>query len=561
MAIDLLHLFSQNRPNAAAGEKSEAVSTAEQNYQILKAVRSLQAGQTLRGEILSVQGEEVQLAIMKDTVISAKLDQSLNLSAGTMMTFQVKSNNSKGIAIRPLFTNTAVDPNVTKALSLAGLPEQPRSIEMVQTLMERGLPIDKNSLQSLYRELSLFQEASVGDMISLHQMEIPVTEENLQQFALYENNNHFLGDTFTEIGQQIGNQIEQWISQGDLESLTGFVTELQSLFTENTVQEGILPGEALTAGEEGSTVLEGALQNGEKSGGSLSEITTSGEKVLISEEALFAKGQTGESSLEKAEVLKSGKQSEAEVSSETGKESAAKKGLEKASMEAPSWEKLLELITKEKHPAKAASMFKELWNRETKNQWLLEPEAVAEKEKVEKFYEKLQQQTGRLEEMVNQYAGKESAIGKAVQNTNANLEFMNQMNQMYAYVQLPLKLSEGKTNGELYVYTNKKNLAKKEEKVTALLHLSMEHLGDMDIFVALEQSKVNTKFYLEKEEFLDFLEERMPLLTERLNKRGYECDIQASVREEKTEASMLHKILDNKNKNVLLSAKGFDVRA
>lgn len=559
MAIDLLHLFSGNRQPAVTGEKGETAATAEQNYQILKAVRSLQAGQTLRGEILSVQGDEVQIALMKDAVISAKLDQSLNLSAGTMMTFQVKSNTGKGLAIRPLFTNTAVDPNVTKALNLAGLPEQPRTIELVQTLMERGLPIDKNSLQLFYREAALFSQAPVGDIISLHQMGIPVTEENLQQFALYESNNHFLADTFGEIGQQLEGQIEQWLSQGDLEGLKGFLTELQGLFAEgegeNTVSKDSLSGEALPKGD---MAPEASFGKGEVLGTPSEEAGILG-KAVISEEAFLLQEKAEGIFTEKEAAPEAGKQA---AESTLGEKAAVDKGsAEQSTLNNFSWEKLLELVTKEKDPGKAVSMFRELWNRETKNQWLMEPEAVADKEKVQKFYERLQRQTGQLEEIVHHYAGKESAAGKAVQNTVSNLEFMNQMNQMYAYVQLPLKMSEGRNNGELYVYTNKRNLAKEEGRVTALLHLSMEHLGDMDIFVALEQAKVNTKFYLEKEEFLDFLTERMHLLTERLNKRGYECDIQAGIREETEENSVITKMLENKNKTVLLSTQSFDVRA
>lgn len=49
-----------------------------------------------------------------------------------------------------------------------------------------------------------------------------------------------------------------------------------------------------------------------------------------------------------------------------------------------------------------------------------------------------------------------------------NVNFLNQMNQMYAYIQLPFKLSESNAHGELYVYSNKRNLAQKEGEVSAL---------------------------------------------------------------------------------------------
>ena len=39
---------------------------------------------------------------------------------------------------------------------------------------------------------------------------------------------------------------------------------------------------------------------------------------------------------------------------------------------------------------------------------------------------------------------------------HSNVEFMNQVNQMYTYAQIPLKMSGQHASGELFVYTNKK---------------------------------------------------------------------------------------------------------
>ena len=82
----------------------------------------------------------------------------------------------------------------------------------------------------------------------------------------------------------------------------------------------------------------------------------------------------------------------------------------------------------------------------------------------------------------------------------------------------------------------------------------------MDVYVAMENLRVNTQFYLENEEFLDFLEERMHILTERLNKRGYECSIQTNLRKSDEAEPMISKIAD-KGQKILLSTQAFDVRA
>ncbi|MDY5700856.1 MAG: hypothetical protein SPK68_07175, partial [Lachnospiraceae bacterium] len=188
MAIDLLNSFLQKGQSVAAQAKSDSThktTQAPQNMQIMRAIRALQAGQTIQGEVLSVKGDEVQLAVLNQMILDARLEQSMNLTPGTLMAFQIKSNNSAGLSLMPLFTNTAVDPNAMKALDMAGIPLNDRTLEMVQTLMQRGLPIDRQSLQEVYRELVAFKDARPADIISLRQMNMPVTAENLQQLSLY----------------------------------------------------------------------------------------------------------------------------------------------------------------------------------------------------------------------------------------------------------------------------------------------------------------------------------------------------------------------------------------
>ena len=87
-------------------------------------------------------------------------------------------------------------------------------------------------------------------------------------------------------------------------------------------------------------------------------------------------------------------------------------------------------------------------------------------------------------------------------------------------------------NGELYVYTNKKSLANKDGNFSALLHLDMEHLGPMDVYVTMrDYTKVNTNFYLESEEMLDFISAHIDELTRRLTEKGYNTSTKVTQKE------------------------------
>ena len=196
--------------------------------------------------------------------------------------------------------------------------------------------------------------------------------------------------------------------------------------------------------------------------------------------------------------------------------------------------------------------------------FLLTPDEVGEDGQVEKLYERLDSQLSRMNQALQGMAKENPALSQSIQNLSSNVEFMNQLNQMFTYVQLPLKLSEQEAAGELYVYTNKKNLAKKDGQVSALLHLDLKHLGEIDIHVSLRDSHVSTKFCLSDEKALDLVAANIDTLNQRLMKRGYSMD--ASFEQKDQAQHPIDEMLDRDKKvsskeKVLISSSSFDARA
>ena len=181
-----------------------------------------------------------------------------------------------------------------------------------------------------------------------------------------------------------------------------------------------------------------------------------------------------------------------------------------------------------------------------------------------KVYEKIIKSLHTLNENLQQSGTANTALQESITNLSENIDFMNQLNQMYTYVQLPLKMQNGEKNGELYVFTNKRSLAEKDGEVSALLHLTMEHLGPLDVYVKMNQGKVSTEFTVEKEETLLFLEKNMSILTDRLQKRGYDISCKMKVKDEAGEPENPVERLLTEKQNGTLSVHAqyaFDVRA
>ena len=123
---------------------------------------------------------------------------------------------------------------------------------------------------------------------------------------------------------------------------------------------------------------------------------------------------------------------------------------------------------------------------------------------------------------------------KTIENFKNNIDFMNELNKNLMFFQMPIKFSDSEGNGELYVFTNKKNLKYDPDNISALLHLDMENLGPLDVFVKLQQGQnLTTNFILESDEMLDFVYSHIDKLEKRLSELGYNTHFEMNVKENK----------------------------
>ena len=175
-----------------------------------------------------------------------------------------------------------------------------------------------------------------------------------------------------------------------------------------------------------------------------------------------------------------------------------------------------------------------LKNRAEK-QWLLEPEQLREASKVSDLYERLDHQMKQMENVMKAAGVTQNSFVQTAADIRSNVEFMNQINQFYTYVQLPLKLSGQNASGDLYVYTNKKKLNDPEAELTAFLHLDLDNLGSTDVSIRMKDKNVKTNFYIADDASYDLIEKHLPVLEKRLAQKGYRCSITMSKEEKKVE--------------------------
>lgn len=166
-------------------------------------------------------------------------------------------------------------------------------------------------------------------------------------------------------------------------------------------------------------------------------------------------------------------------------------------------------------------------------QWLLKPEELKTEHKVEELYERLDRQLNQMEKVLKEFGQNTQQLTNTAANVRENIQFMNQINQTYAYVQIPLKLAGQNAHSDLYVYTDKRKARQKDGELTAFLHLDLEHLGSTDVSIKMHQKKVATNFYLKDDVSYQLLLEHLDELEQRLMEKGYHAKIHVENQEEK----------------------------
>lgn len=640
--MSIIQNLTQNRPVVQVDGRIVNQNAAKSQ----ESLRSLETGERLSGKIISMSDENgvknAQIRLGDNTVISAKLQDGMYLKEGQNISFEVRGTSGQ-ITLTPLYENTSIDPTALKALNAAGIEVTQDTVNMVRTMMQNGMGIDKESLNEMYQLVNSHPETDATSLIQMKALDIPVTEENIQQFESYKNYEHQVVETMKSIMDDLPDAYNLLVQNGEgqkANDLYGGILDMLSKGAEH-MEQTIVRGDSVeqTLAQNGAPVLD--PETGEVINNAKSETIISGEnadKTMQQSEQNAVGTDKPITDALKTELLED---DAANVNSlETGKDGAkaedvngqnarllpediaAGRGDEKAAINdsalsqkivlgndfakiirelsintGASGDEIQKLIAQAQSGKSAQidqmALIKELadaykslahssegadaafskvfgnneYNKLMKNvmqeEWLLRPDDVSIKENVENLYARLNSQAKQLTQQLTESLGADSKVAQSAMNLQNNIDFMNQINQMFHYVQLPLKMADQDAHGDLYVYSNGKKKFEPGDTVSAILHLDMDNLGPIDVYVKMRDMNVKTNFYVADDSVLDLIEEHIGELNERLNKRGYTMEAKMMLhtdQDENSEDPPVSSLLDSK-KTAFLSTTSFDARA
>lgn len=577
MSFDLAGLLQRNTQNTLSGLSSSAsAGRTDMSGKTADGAQagSLTVGSAISGQVIKVEGDTVYVKLPSE-VLTAKLQEGVNLQSGQSVTFAVSGISDKQITLQALFQNSAQTQVLGKALEQAGIAQTADSLSMVDAMMREGMSVDKNSLWQMYRQVLDHPQTTGENIVLMNRLQIPVNDLTAAQFQNLQNANGQLAQAANTLTDSLFAEFTDMAVQSPQEA-TAFMKELVLLLGKSSQTE---------AGQVGALPLEGQEVPGDVQPADGNQQPAAGNSTGQTDAAgQPAGGQTAENGVDawlafdgQVQAESDGRQVQAEayggrlqgsnaeklstdgqvVSSETAENSSR-----------PGVDSLAELMksdlftkgdTRQLLRLFASKEFRSLLTEQMRENFLLKPEMVADKEEVEQFFTKLREQVSRLAQTVSETGKAQTQLFTQTNQLRENLDFLHQLSQTMQYVQLPLRMAGQETTGDLYVYANKKGLTK-EDSISAFLHLDMEHLGPVDVYVAMQNRKVNTHFYLQDDAMIDFIQAHIHLLNERLEQKGYQ--MQTEVSQKDTPSKVTEEMRkDQEEESVCINQYSFDVRA
>ena len=519
----------QAAPQSVNSSGLVSINSSQTAKAALAILRSLSGGESFSANITDVKGSMVTITLDGGQTFTANMLNYTAYNIGDRANFILQSNQGDSIVLKALpMEETAFETNmINQSLDVAGLASSGRNRELVLELMHNNMPISKDALGEMVKELTVNPDASVKDIVALKRMGMEINKENLDSYENYKDYNGALQRDINTLTDSINTVVKDGESLKNIVRLLtgaeGTATETTAAGTEekkdaalsnSDVAEGQMP--QINAGdkeihkpqETQELTHTDALPMDREQSTSAKEIIDSLGKMLDNYQA--ATGRTPESG---TDFLKSMQNMEninlkdfltglAKTITELENEPLLKK-------------KLHELIKGDKIQRLISGLIRDTFSMKPAD--LKDGEVV--KEHIARSINKLNELAEYAQENGNKL------LSDASSKMSSNMEFLNNMNQFVALAQIPLHRIGEKGEGELYVYRRKK--VKEDDTVNAFLHLDMEHLGALDIYVTLRRNNVSTNFKVEDVSVLDFLEENMHLLTKKLNEDGY--NVTASV--------------------------------
>lgn len=516
-------------------------------------------GDVIKAQVVGRTESEVLLRLENGNVIPASTEIPLDVQIGDTIELMIKSKQDGKIFLETLKNeNGEIIKNqnteqIKNLLSSLGFTSNPKNIEVVNEMMAKQIPLTRENVQAVMNGILKFSTLDIPKAVFMLANNIPFEEKKIEMLSQYQ-------DGKIKLGNQIKSLMSMLDRTDDTDILKGILQRL------NRIDEGYknkvldtLIGETIKYIQK---VPERNIHNitGQPDFSKLSadenlpkNIINDGKSVTIKQEQipLIKKVIT-----DRIDILTNALKIKPDENFDSGLKEIKNSIINMNNDEfgeiikqIPKNEKevilkLLGNMQKDRDifaiktepdikAADAESIKKEIKSHFQKHFINISSESLKDDLNITESYKALM---GNLEAVKDSIQVKTETLGirNLIGQTQDNINFMKDMSQYNAFVQIPLNIWGNETNGQLFV------LKKDKRKIdpanaSIFLSLDMPNIGLTEVFVKIQGKNVDCSFRMENQDLVSFLKENANKLIQSLNVQGYRfISVNCSLIEKKT---------------------------
>ena len=481
---------------------------------------------------------------------------------------------------------------IARALFDAGIAQNEFTVEVVNAHINNFMPLTKENLERLILQSKIFDSTSLDILLMLNKAGVEVTPESIAQMERHVMENGRLTADLTNLIDIYSEFISSPSSEPrralDLASLI-----LRNILPENnkTVREYIktalsspMPADiaetvkiedarqfaslADKLGSDRKYPIKAVLDNMSNIAREIGEKTEAAEKAVLSE-----RDMPGREIAARPEAMGSREPGINILNYTDAEKVKTLIGLNAKNRELL-MSQLKELVDETARSGNRAEvrvvkqmlgsrLLTDIIKSEISAKWFLDPKNLSGQEIKNKYNEINNDLKKILTSFYSADGAKDGLNGKLFDqavNIRDNLNFIAQFNRDSFFIELPLKFGDRNINGEVYLLSDRRGKKKYEagESVNILLKLTLERIGELDVFLPLQNTTVNTKFLSSSDEIISLISENVKGLRDALNEKGYK--FYSKVTKEDASFDFANDFINKNTPKIKFKPYGFKIR-
>lgn len=529
-------------------------------------------GQIFTGQITNISPNGLTLELKNGEFLTAEYNNLSDLSIGEAAKFKVIDNNNGKLILKALNTGNTLENAAYKALESLHLPFSSKNEELVTALLKNEYPVNSQMVNAMLQQSLKNPDISMTNLVLMNKIGLEITPETAKLFELFSDEQIKLTENIDKTFDCMLDLLDGLIAEGNIENSADISSKILKV-----LNLGIEPDVSITQNEANTPevsdntefldisknldtsskfvrVLENLLNDVLESTPSNSinikadtpvseifnlnqrlEVFSLFENVDIDVDAAklqnLIKGElTASELLDLVKILPVSDALDPFVQLLTSEETLDKaifSNIYQSKTITETAENIIELLdsntveSNDKTALLKSPIFKKVLKSLIDTDFTLSAKELGNEHSVNTLYNRMYGQLNILNKIADTAGSNGVKLSAELNQAKSNMNFINEINRLFTFVQLPVRMDTQTATSDLYVYTNKKKKNPHDkDSISCLLHLDMKNLGGMNVRIELGKNNISTKFFLKNEDSGKLISAHLNELDAAFNKQG-----------------------------------------